>query len=470
MLADSGEWGGETALLLSLAAALAGPCPVVMLLAGGGRVATAEVLAGVRRGWPVFAVTGTGGLADDLLARRAAARAGSRRAIPRPGRSRASGGPARDAAGPPAAADDPDLREILGRGDIRAVTGGDPGTLARDLAWALQPEPVLKEAWQEFATYDQLAKKLRATFSLGQAAILALGVAATLVALLYNVVREPALHWLAVALPIAVSVLIALASRHAVGPRWVMLRAAAEEIKAEIYRYRTRTPPYGSGDQEQRQLALSKQVDSIQAQLIQTEVSSGQLTPYDGPLPPVMYGAAAGDDGLSPLSGERYLQIRLRDQLAYYHGKVIRLSRQRNWLLAAAIASGGAGALLAAAGFEIWVGLTGGVGAAVLAYLGSLQVENSIVTYNQAATRLAGLERGWRARRPADRTHQVVSDLVTRAEEMMTAELARWVRQMNDALREALRREAEQARAAEGGPGGAPPAPEAREDGPPRPP
>ena len=124
-----------------------------------------------------------------------------------------------------------------------------------------------------------------------------------------------------------------------------MLRAAAEAIKAEIFRTRTRTPPYASADQEERQLALSGQVDAIQAQLIQTEVSSGRLTPYDGPLPPVMYGACADDDGLSRLTGERYLHIRLRDQLAYYHGRVARLGRQRSWLQAAAIGSGGAGAL-----------------------------------------------------------------------------------------------------------------------------
>ena len=443
VLAGTSEWGGETALLISVAAGLAGPGPVVMLLAGGGPVARTEVLAAVRRGWPVFAVADTGGLADDILARRAAARAGSRRPVPGPGQPGESAGSAWPA-------EELDLREILGQGDIREVTG-PPVTLARDLAWALQPEPVLKEAWRECATYDHLAKKLRATFTRAQASILSLGVAATLVALVYSEWRQPVLHWLAVALPILVSVLIALASRYAVGQRWVVLRAAAEAIKAEIFRYRTRTPPYASADREQRQLALSEQVDAIQAQLLQTEVSSGQLTPYDGPLPPAMDGAGADDDGLSRLTGERYLQIRLRDQLGWYHGRVARLSRQRTWLQAAAIGSAGVGALLAAAGLEIWVGLTGGVGAAVLAYLGSLQVENTIVTYNQAATKLAGLERGWAARRPADRTDQVVTDLVTRAEELMTAELAGWVRQMNDAMQETLKRQAAEARAAGSG-------------------
>ena len=76
-------------------------------------------------------------------------------------------------------------------------------------------------------------------FTRFQALILALGVLATLLALIDNQLKESALHWAVIVLPILVSVLIAVASRRAVGQRWVMLRAAAESIKAAIYDYRT---------------------------------------------------------------------------------------------------------------------------------------------------------------------------------------------------------------------------------------
>ena len=79
---------------------------------------------------------------------------------------------------------DPDLREIVGEGDIRLVTGDEPGQQARRIAWELQDEPVLKDAWQQFATYDHLAARLRIAFTRFQAWILLLGVLATLLGLI----------------------------------------------------------------------------------------------------------------------------------------------------------------------------------------------------------------------------------------------------------------------------------------------
>ncbi len=82
---------------------------------------------------------------------------------------------------------------------------------------------------------------------------------------------------------------------------------------------------------------------------MQTEASSGPLIPYQGPLPPEMYGAGRDDDGLSPLGPDRYLQIRVRDQLAFFHERIRTLNRRRNLLQFLAIAAGAAGAILAAA-------------------------------------------------------------------------------------------------------------------------
>ncbi len=178
---------------------------------------------------------------------------------------------------------------------------------------------------------------------------------------------------------------------------------------------------------------------------MQTQASSGPLTPYNGPLPPEMYGAGRDDDGLSPLDAERYLQIRVADQLAYYHGRVRSLDRGRNVLQLLAIAAGATGAILAAAGLEVWIGLTSGASAAALAYLGYLQIDNTVVTYNQAAAKLAGLEREWRTRSPAQRNSAALRDLVTRGEAVLTTELAGWVQQMSDTLEDLKNRQAEAA-------------------------
>lgn len=446
VLADSSEWGGETGLLAGLATAYAAGGRVVAVLAGGGRVSKAEALESVRRGWPVFVIQGTGGVADEIAGLWGAYRMPHRRpaAWLRPAKYKYRAPPTLSSI------TDPDLREIVEEGDIRLVTGDEPVQLARRIAWELQDEPVLKDAWQQFATYDHLAARLRTAFTRFQAWILLLGVLATLLGLIQAQVGNEALHWAVVTVPIVAAVLVAVAGRRAVGQRWVMLRAAAEAIKSEIYRYRTLAAGRARGavhdKQAGRQHDLAAHLGYIETRLMHTDASSGPLTPYDGPLPPQMYGAERDDDGLSPLGAEQYLRIRIGDQLTYYHDRIRSLSRRRNTLQFLAIAAAAAGAILAAAGLEAWIGLTSGAAAALLAYLGYLQVDNTVVTYNQTATKLAGMERDWRARSPARRNAAAFKDLVTRGELVLTSELTGWVQQMGDTMQDLQHKQAEAAR------------------------
>jgi SLOG in TRPM, prokaryote/SMODS and SLOG-associating 2TM effector domain 1/Protein of unknown function (DUF4231) len=401
-LADSSEWGGETALLVELASALAGGEPVAVLVAGGGEVTKAEIRAATMRRWPVFLVRGTGGAADETA---------------------------------------PD-------GAV-AVTG-DAGELARRLAWELQDLPVLKDAWQRFATFDAMANKARTGYERVQASILAVGILATFLALLADTLdlhawRHDVLHWVVVGLPILGAILIGWAQRLASGKRWVLLRGAAETIKREIYRFRTATGVF-AGDAPQAQLA--ERLETIESKLFQTEASSWELTPYAGPLPPQMYGASRDDDGLSPLSPEDYLALRVGDQLDYYYPKTRSLARSRRFFQLAALVAGGAGAILAAAGFEVWIGLTTALAGAALGYLGYLQVENTLVAYNQAAGRLEALKRGWKARPRTDDVSAAFEELVARAETVLETELGGWVQQMNDALEAQEAKQSKQARAA----------------------
>lgn len=437
VLADSDRWGGETPLLMALADALAGDAPVAIVLAGGGTVSRQEALAAVERGWPLFVIEGTGGAADTIAA------LWHRHREPRP-RLAAGLLPARSRTAAPRPAErigDPQLRRIITAGDVRLVSGPDPGELARSLSWETRDEATLKDAWVLFATYDRLAIDLRRSFERFQASILLLGVLATLLALVHDVVGGAGLRWLVVAAPIVISLLIALANHRAAGRRWVLLRAAAESIKSEIYRYRAGSGIYAEGapsrpDGTGRRLLLTRQLEAVEATLMQTDVSGGPLTPYDGPLPPAMHGAEAGDDGLSPLDAERYVDMRLADQLSYYRGKVAALDRRRAALQLLTIVAGGVGTLLAAAGLEIWIGLTTALSGAALAHLGYLQVDNTIIAYNRSATQLAGLVREYRATQAAQLSPAVLADLVTRGEAVLSTELTGWVQQMTDATKE----------------------------------
>ena len=459
VLARSSEWGGETSLLIGLSAAYAAQGRTVVVLAGGGPVSKSEILESVRRGWPVFVIKGTGGIADAILelwhAYRVPHRRAAARLLPRKFRYRR----------PPSLSSIPDLelREIVSEADIRRVTSPEPGQLARQIAWELQDEAVLKGAWQQFATYDYLATRLRAAFTRFQAGILLLGVLSTLLALIQAHRPTTVLHWVVVVIPLLAAVLVAAAGRRAVGQRWVMLRAAAEAIKTEIFHYRALmgdARQASPNEHARHQRDLAAHLEHIENRLMHTDASSGPLTPYDGPLPPKMYGAGRDDDGLSPLDADRYLQIRIADQLAYYHGRIRSLSRRRNVFQFLAIAAGASGAILAAAGLYVWIGLTSAAAAALLAYLNSLQVDNTIVTYNQSATRLAGIERSWRALGPAQLDPGAFEKLVNRSEIVLTGELTGWVQQMSDTMHELKNKQASLANQIEPGKDSEPPEPQ----------
>jgi SMODS and SLOG-associating 2TM effector domain 1 len=98
------------------------------------------------------------------------------------------------------------------------------------------------------------------------------------------------------------------------------------------------------------------------------------------------------------------------------------------------VAAGGSGAILAAAGVEVWIGLTTAISAAALSYLAYLQVDNTIVAYNQAASTLTRLEREWAAGDHEGDDREAFDDLVARGEAVLTTELGGSVQQMTVAL------------------------------------
>ena len=209
-----------------------------------------------------------------------------------------------------------------------------------------------------------------------------------------------------------------------------------------------------AGDPAARLRVLAAQLDAIEASLIQTEASSAPLTPYDGPLPPDMYGAGRDDDGLSALDPDAYLRIRVGDQLAYYHERIRHLDRQRNVLQVLALASGGAGAIVAAAGFEIGSPSTTAISAAALSYLAVLQVEEQPSSpTTQAAGRLASLERQWGPCRAGGADSEPTESLTgwwTAARPCFSTELGGRVQQMHEALEQLQTQQAEAARQVRG--------------------
>src|SRR6185503_19236891 len=138
-------------------------------------------------------------------------------------------------------------------------------------------------------------------------------------------------------IPIVLTILITAANRFKQGNKWLLLRGGAEAIKREIYKYRTRatddyngvvkTPPPAPGDPPPptAEQVLAQKVEDVTRRVMQTEVNTSSLLPYVGELPPNMDYAQGGDDGKSILTPDRYVQVRLGDQLDYYRGKTVKL-------------------------------------------------------------------------------------------------------------------------------------------------
>jgi hypothetical protein len=66
VLVESDEWGDETGTMFKLAEAL--NVAVVTMLINGGQIAENEALRGVRNGWPLLVVEGSGRFANELSA------------------------------------------------------------------------------------------------------------------------------------------------------------------------------------------------------------------------------------------------------------------------------------------------------------------------------------------------------------------------------------------------------------------
>lgn len=444
VLAEGADWGSETATLFSLVDALMvktvvtrrGPrkpkttsekVPGLAILAGGGTVSREEALRAVRLQLPLIVVHGSGGLADEI-----AAAWKQKATLP----------------------DDPVMAEILADGEIHLhpLSNSVQG-IERLIIRELGVDKVLMQAWETFADYDLNAIHQQRRFSRLQLAILILGVLATGLAVLQQVyapkdghqVQQVSwtqgprhwwlIHYVLIALPILLTVLITAANRFKQGSKWLLLRAGAESIKREIYRYRARAKDY----RENPEQLLSKRVEDITQRTMRTEVNVSGLLPYDRSkgFPPWMDAAKGGDDGFSILTPDRYVELRLGDQMRYYRKKSLQYDRQLRILSWLTFIIGGVGTYLAAVNQQAWIAVTTAVVAALGTYLAYRQTENTLTKYNQAATDLANVKAWWSALSAEEQSQQVnIDSLVEHTEQVLQSELDGWIQQMQNSLAE----------------------------------
>jgi predicted Rossmann-fold nucleotide-binding protein len=446
VLTQGDTWGAETPVMFDLAQAIAGKLPVIVVVIGGGQGTLSEILHAVRRHWRVLIIAGSKGAADELLAQWTTE-------------------VAKD--------DDPVIAEILADGDLHAFPIGDPPeVLARRIGRELGGDSTLRQAWLRFGALDLAAVGQQKFFRRMQGLILALTVGVTATVVLQQAIPDqcpipfsglelgcgPGLHFLVIIAPIALSVLIGWTNRFHHGKRWVLTRQAAEAIKREIFQFRTGATPYR--DDSTREKDLAKAIEDVTRRLARSEANTTALPIYSGPIPP-LYAAGEGDDGMSPLAPDRYIEVRLDDQLRFFRKKAVTLDTLLERLQWGILGAGGLGTLLAAIRFDLWVTLTTAVAAALGTYLSYRGVDSTLTNYNQTAIDLENIKGWWTALRPDEQGDPAnVDALVQHTEEVLATELGGWTQRMQDALtnlRKAQEKEAdgkgtESAGRMEGGP------------------
>ncbi len=243
------------------------------------------------------------------------------------------------------------------------------------------------------------------------------------------------LNIIIIIIPILISVLLAAANRFNAGSKWLLLRTSAEGIKREIFRYRAQAEIYHARQtgKTTREVKLAKKIQTIGHQLGQTEVTLN-FNAYEGPLPPSDT-IAANDDGLSSLNPERYLALRLQDQLDYYISKTKRLESKYTYLQWGIYIIGGLGTFFAAIGLELWIALTTAIVAALGTYLEYQQTEKTLRQYNQAAIDLTNVRSWWVSLSAAEQAKQSNIDvLVGQTEQILHSEFSGWMQDMQEAL------------------------------------
>jgi hypothetical protein len=155
---------------------------------------------------------------------------------------------------------------------------------------------------------------------------------------------------------------------------------------------------------------------------------------YSGPIPP-QYAAGEGDDGMSPLAPDRYIDVRLDDQLKFFRKKAIALDTLLARLQWGILGVGGLGTLLAAIGFDLWVTLTTAIATALGTYLSYRGVDSTLTNYNQIAIDLENIKGWWTALRPDEQGDPSnVDALIQHTEQVLATELGGWTQRMQDAL------------------------------------
>lgn len=307
-----------------------------------------------------------------------------------------------------------------------------------------QRMPILDIAWMRFAQLDQAAERLENPHYSIRRWIAILGVLATLFAVLVQTYPENFPGWgmvilkvLLIIAPITASVLAAFFNKFYGNGAWLIFRAGAEEIKKEIYNFRTVLK-----NDSRRRSWLEKRLAEIQRQVYRGLGGEMVLKPYKGSIPPYYDPSnPESDPGFQDLTGEEYFVYRLQDQLAWHIGKVNRIQAERIRLQWAILIAGGAGSFLAALGvpasagtLSLWVAVTASIAAALIGWSELRNLDATLKNYSKVIVELMIIFDHWQNLEHEERTNKEFFKMVKETEKVLWDQNVEYIRSMQEAL------------------------------------
>ena len=309
-----------------------------------------------------------------------------------------------------------------------------------------RPAPILEVAWQRHANLDLAASRRTKAFYDIRRWITLLGVLATLFAILTQqpffkdtqtlsgVLAGLGIKILFIATPVLASIFAAFATKFYSNGSWLVYRAGSEEIKKEIYFYRTILQK-----DQTRRAYLEKRMGEIQRGLFRSLGGEFAFEGYEGPLPSNYNKQNPNSDpGFQDLTGDEYFKYRLKNQLDWHNNKVNQRKLWRRWMTIAILSIGGLGAMLAALDgpLALWVAFTASITAALIGWQELRKVDETIKNYSKVVMELTILSDHWQNLVPEEQTEVEFYKMVRDCENVLWAQNVEYVRSMQEALKE----------------------------------
>jgi tetratricopeptide (TPR) repeat protein len=284
--------------------------------------------------------------------------------------------------------------------------------------------PVLESAWQRYAEFYTSAVTATTRYKYYRDIAIILAMIAVVFAVFAGDISryvpdifKSVLSILLILILIVNFILLALSLRSQQQETGAAMRSAAEEIKKEIYLYRTILQWH-----EERDQWLSERLTAIQRHIADTIGSELSLKAFSGPLPPTYNpDDPLSDPGFTRLMPDDYLRCRLENQLQFYTTELAEPQRTRDFLQIGLLVTGGLSLLLAALGgsFNAWVAVVVYAAAALISWLEPRQLEASINTFNQLIAALNIIRDRWRSLSQNEKTSQEFFKLVIATEKVI---------------------------------------------------